>query len=149
MCTLQPHACTYWAKCKCACSTHVYTSVPFKGDASLFKHFVSLCSFGWSPRDQGSSPSKLALLPLYITLQNLQFGCKNPKISCEKPSSICMRTTLYNKRQKFGAAFVAACFWKRLALHTLLARAPCVAFKTYSGAALGDPRSCNSSSASV
>ena len=118
MCTLQPHACTYWAKCKCACSTHVYTSVPFKGDASLFKHFVSLCSFGWSPRDQGSSPSKLALLPLYITLQNLQFGCKNPKFPYAKPFSICMITTLYNNSRFFG---------ERLALHTFLARAPCVA----------------------
>ena len=60
----------------------------------------------------------LLLSPLYKTLQNLQFGCKNPKFPYAKPFSICMITTLYNNSRFFG---------ERLALHTFLARAPCVA----------------------
>jgi len=107
---------------------HTYTSF-LKGDASLFKHFVSLfrgfkathqsvagysvsrvcnigffgeynvslCSFGWLPRDQGSSTSKLVLLPFCD-----HSWVQNPKTFYSKPFSICMRTTLYNKSHTSG-----------------------------------------------
>jgi hypothetical protein len=52
------------------------------------EHPVSLCSFGWSPRDQGSSPSKLALLPFCYRpslkhSRTCDLGAKNKYFLCK------------------------------------------------------------------
>jgi hypothetical protein len=105
--------------------THLHISVSFKGDASLFRHFVSLfrgytathqcvagypvsrkrdiknpgedpvslCSFGWSLRDQGSSPSKLALLPF----------CYRPSIKHSRTCDLGAKNQIYTMQSPFSS----------------------------------------------
>ena len=77
-------------------------------------------------RVRAQQERSFALLPspLYKTLQNLRFGCENKNLLCKA------LLHLYENHYVTQKPKVLPFSWERLALHTFLARAPCIARST-------------------
>ena len=71
------------------------------------QNFCAVQLFGWSPGDQGSSPSKLfahLLSPPLLVTSGLAFWVQNPKVPCAEPFSIFMvlRGYMYRTKHRNG-----------------------------------------------